>query len=93
MVTKVIWLDVLGIVFLLFAIYLILTTIFGNSATPIEVTLMLFLGLGSLFGSQLYKLNRELGEIKVSMKQSFERVKGDIKEIKGDISFIRNKLK
>lgn len=82
MVAKVIWLDVLGIVFLLFAIYLILTTVFGNSATPIEVTLMLFLGLGSLFGSQLYKLNRETGEIKVQMKQSFERVRGDIDLIK-----------
>ncbi len=93
MVTKFIWLDVLGVVFLLFAIYLILTTIFGNSATPIEVTLMLFIGLGSLFGSQLYKLNRETGEIRVSMKQSFERVKEDIKEIKRDISFIKNRIK
>jgi len=79
---KIIWLDVLGIAALIFAVYLILTTIFGNSATPIEVTLMLFLGLGSLFGSQIYKLNREVGEIKINMKHSFNNIKEDINSIK-----------
>ncbi|MBU0460380.1 MAG: hypothetical protein KKH52_03690 [Nanoarchaeota archaeon] len=79
---KIIWLDVLGIVFLIFAVYLILTTIFGNSATPIEVTLMLFLGIGSLFGSQIYKLNREVGEIKINMKYSFNKIKEDMDAIK-----------
>ena len=82
MVNKIIWLDVLGIVFLLFAVYLILTIIFGNSSTPIEVTLMLFLGLGSLFGSQLYRLNREVGEIKVGIIHSFDKIKGDMNLIK-----------
>ncbi|HLC88693.1 MAG TPA: hypothetical protein VJG49_01530 [Candidatus Nanoarchaeia archaeon] len=79
---KIIWLDVLGIAALIFAVYLILTTIFGNSATPIEVTLMLFLGLGSLFGSQIYKLNREVGEIKINMKHSFNNIKEDMDSIK-----------
>ncbi len=79
---KIIWLDLIGIAFLIFAVYLILTTIFGNSATPIEVTLMLFLGIGSLFGSQIYKLNREVGEIKINMKHSFDKIKDDINSIK-----------
>ena len=79
---KIIWLDVLGIAALIFAVYLILTTIFGNSATPTEVTLMLFLGLGSLFGSQIYKLNREVGEIKINMKHSFNNIKEDMDSIK-----------
>lgn len=92
MVSKIIWLDVLGIIFLLFAVYLILTTIFGNSATPIEVTVIIFLGLGSLFGSQLYKLNREMGEMKVSVKHSFVRVKDDIHSVKEDVNVIKDKV-
>ncbi len=83
------WLDILGIALLLFAVYLILTTIFGNSATPIEVTLSLFLGLGSLFGSQLYKMNRELGEIKVGLKHSFHKVKLEMGNIKSEIGDIK----
>lgn len=32
------WADIAALIFFLLAIYFILTTIFGNSATPIEVT-------------------------------------------------------
>ena len=83
------WLDLLGIIFLLFAVYLILTTIFGNSATPIEVTVMLFVGLGTLFGTQLYKLNREIGETRVKTKHGFNKMKEDFGIIKTNFNIVK----
>lgn len=82
---KLHWAEIVALILFLFAVYLILTTIFGDSATPIEVTAILFGSLGTLFVkvySSLYKLNREVGEMNLMMKHSFQKVKEDIGLIK-----------
>jgi len=70
---KIHWAEIVALIFFLLAVYFILTTIFGNSATPIEVTAVLFGSVGALFVkvySSLYQLNREVGEIKVGIKRA-----------------------
>lgn len=83
------WLEITALVFFLLAVYLILTTIFGNSATPIEVTITLIGGLSVL----IYRMNREIGEIKTNMKHSFGKIKEDINLIRGDLGLIKKKLR
>ncbi len=86
---KVRWPDIIALIFFLLAIYLILTIIFGHSATPIEVTVTLFGGLAFL----VYRINREVGEVKISIKYGFKKIKEDMDIIKGNMDLIKRKLK
>ena len=74
-------LDIALILLFLLLVYLILTRVFGHSATPIEITLTVFTVLGGL----LYKLNREVGEIKIGVSNGFQNVAKDMNEIKNKI--------
>ena len=76
--SKISWIDIIIIVLFILTVYLILTRIFGKSASDLAISISLF----SLIGSLLYKLNRELGEFKVKTVNSFRKLKEDIEEIK-----------
>jgi len=77
--------DILIILLFLLAAYLILTRLFGHSATDIQITITLFTFLGGLlyklWGS-LYKLNREFGEFRIRTSNAFRNIADDIKKIK-----------
>lgn len=81
--------DVLIVVLILLAIYLIMTRILGHSATDIQIFITFFLLLTSLIyklTSSIYSLNREFGEFKIKTMNSF-------KIMKEDIGGLRNELK
>lgn len=96
MKTKFGWIDALSIALFILAVYLILTRIFGHSATDITIGITLFAILTNL----LYKLNREFGEFKVKTIYSFDKIKKDISDMKekmtkieGNINEIKNIVK
>lgn len=76
--TKFGWLDVLLIILFLLSVYLILTKLFGHSATPIEITFSVFVVLGGL----MYKINREIGEIRIKMINGFIKIREDINKLR-----------
>jgi len=75
---KISWIDIVIIILFLLSLYLILTRIFGHSASDLTITITLF----SLLGGLVYKLNREFGEFKIKTVNSFTNLKGDINLIK-----------
>lgn len=95
---KLEWIDILIIIFAVLVIYMLLTILFGESATPIEVTMGLFGFLGGLFykltkdlTSSINKLNREFGEFRIRVVNSFDNLKKDIFGLKKDIAQIKKK--
>ena len=82
MAQKINWIDLLIVGLFLLTVYFILTRIFGHSASDLTISVSLFTFLGSL----LYKLNREVGELKINTVNAFGR-------LKEDISFIKKKVK
>jgi len=89
------WNEILIIVFFLLAVYFILTRIFGHSADNLTITATLFMILANLslfFVSSLYKLNREVGEMRLNMVNSFKKVADDMIELKRDIGEIKRKI-
>jgi len=86
-------LNILLVVFLAGTVYVFLLRIFGNSPTDFEV-ISWVVGLFSIAVFKLftftYKLNREVGEIKVGVRNGFGRIKEDVGEIRRDINEIKN---
>ena len=78
---KLNWIDILIILLFLLAVYFILTRIFGHSASDLTITISLF----TVLAMALYKLNREVGEIKIGMRNGFSRIKEDINSIKNKL--------
>ncbi len=68
----------MSIILFVVVIYMILTRIFGHSATDLAIVI----GLVVLLFTNQYGLNREIGELRISIKHSFENVKNDIELIK-----------
>ena len=75
---KVSIVDILLIILFLLAVYFILTRLFGHSASDLAISVTLF----TLVGGMLYKLNREFGEFKIRVINTFSRLKEDVNEIK-----------
>lgn len=94
--TKFSWVELLAIILFLLSVYLILTRIFGQSATDLVIGVGLFTFLGVLIYnnmSQIAKLSREVGEIKVGVKNGFEKVSVDMKRLSEGMQKVKNKLK
>ena len=86
---KLEWIDILIVAFAILVIYMLFTILFGKSATPVEVTMGLFGFLASLFykltrdlTDSVSKLNREFGEFKIRVINSFGNLRKDINQIK-----------
>ncbi len=97
------WLDIIIILLFLFSVYLILTRIFGNSASDLSIIVSLFGLFGSLVTRVMYAvyhLNREIGEFKIKTAHGFQKVKDDMdfvksgtELLKSDMSLIKKKLR
>lgn len=83
------WTKVLVILLFVLVVYMILTRLFGHSATDLAITL----GLFTLLFVNQYQLNREVGEIKSALKYDFIKVKEDIQKVNKGITLINTKLK
>ena len=78
---KINWLEVLLWIMMIVIFIMILSRIFGNSATDIQV----YLGFASILVvimGYISRLNREVGEVKVGIKHSFDKIKEDVGLIK-----------
>jgi len=77
-------LNIVIIVLLIVGAYLFLTRIFGSSPTDLQLILWLFgfsVTLILKIFNMIYSLNREIGEIKIQMKNSFDKVREDINKL------------
>lgn len=90
------WVDVLIVILFLLSVYLILTRIFGRSATDLAIGVSLFTFLGILIyqnnintTNHIIKLNREFGEFKIKTINSFDKLKEDLGEIKDKIGRLK----
>ena len=89
---KLNWFEILFWIFIIILIIMILTRIFGKSATDTQIYITLIIVMLTIMGSlvkimsYIVKMNREIGEIKVQMTNNFD-------SIKKDITLIKNKLK
>ncbi len=71
---KFTWIDGLIVLIFMVVVYMLLTRIFGHSATDLAITVGLFV---LLFTNQ-YKINREMGELKSNMAHSFNKIREDV---------------
>jgi len=89
-------LNIIIVIFLILVVYMFLARIFGNSPTDFQI----ISGVVGLFGAFIIKLfnnfsnlNREVGEIKIGMKNSFEKVREDFVRVREDISDLKELIK
>jgi len=87
MAKKIEWLEILFWIIMIILFIMILSRIFGHSATDIQIYLAIFTGLFIIMGhilklnNNIGKLNREIGEIKIQMISSFKKVREDISKL------------
>lgn len=81
--------NVIIIVAFVIAVYWFFQLLFGGSPDLSEFNSLLILMLAGI----LFNLYREIGEIKVGVKYSFEKIRGDISLIKSDMGLIKKRLK
>ncbi len=89
---EVTWYQTLAVVLTLLLLCMIITRIFGHSATDIMIIMTAF----STFGTWIYNLEkrtsgieREVGELKTHVQHGFANVKKDVSEIKENLSELK----
>jgi len=97
-----IW-DIMLFGIIIILLIMIMTRIFRHSATEIQIYLGFISGFLIITGfiikslNNFSNLNREVGEIKINMKNSFEKVRIDINnlksEVRADINNLKNDIK
>lgn len=83
--SKISLIDAMIIILFLMEVYFILTRIFGHSATDLTIAITLF----TLLGGMMYRLKREVGELKIKTINSFGRLNEDIRQIEDGLSQIK----
>ncbi len=78
---KINWLEILFWIIILLLFIMILSRIFGKSATDIQIYVGFISGL-LIIMSYIVKMNREIGEIRLQTANSFEKVREDMDKIK-----------
>ena len=81
--------NIIIILLSVLVIYWLIKLIIGGSPTLSEFNF----GLIVLIITFLIKMYREIGEIKVGITYSFNKIKEDINSINNNIELIKNKLK
>ena len=90
---KINWFVIIFWAIIIILTIMILTRIFGNSATDVQIYITLIMGMLVIMG-YIVKGNREIGEIKVGMQYIISTgVKEGFTKIKEDMSLIKKKLK
>ncbi len=79
---EVTWYQALAVALTALFFYMVLTRIFGHSATDFALTTTLF----GMLGTWLYNLNREVGELKTELKNFKESIHEEFQAIKHMIS-------
>ena len=80
--------DILLWLMMAILLFMILTRVFGNSATDVQIYLGIITSMIVIVGYMMKlmendsKLNREIGEIKTNMSNSFDKVREDMRLIK-----------
>ncbi len=83
--------NILLIILLILGMYLFFTRIFGNSPTDFQLILWLlgfFVTAMLKIYSLIYGLNREVGELKTGIKDSFKKIKSDTDDFKGELNIV-----
>ena len=87
-------LNILLIILLVVGAYLFFTKIFGSSQTDFQLIIWLFgfFGIAILkIFNLIYGLNREIGELKISVRESFGKIRKDIEDIKQNLKSQRKR--
>jgi len=82
-------LNIILILLAILIIYWFIKLIFGGSPEFSEFNFALIIFIGGF----LFKIYREIGEIKVGIKYSFNKIKEDMNSLKENMSLIKKKLK
>lgn len=81
-------LNILIVIFLIIVIYMIFARVFGSSPTDFQV-ISSVLGLYGMAILKLftlvYSINREIGELKIGVRESFGKIKEDVEDIKENL--------
>ena len=88
---KVEWIDIFFWIILIVLFTMVLTRVFGNSATDIQIYIAIITALAGII-NYVAKHHREIGEIKIDMKHSFSKVRGDINRLEGKIDILLKKI-
>lgn len=86
---KINWLEILFWIILAVLIIMILTRIFGGSATDVQIYIAITTGMLTIM-SYIVKMNREIGEIKIEMKHISSGIKQGFIKIREDINKLQN---
>lgn len=78
---EVTWDQALAVALTVLFIYMLLTRIFGHSASDFALAATAF----GTIGSWIYKLNREVGELKIEFKSFKEGIHNELQNIKNMI--------
>ena len=89
---KIEWFEVLFWIMMMMLFVMILSRIFGKSATDFHIFLTFSMMIVTIMG-YIVKMNREIGEMKIQMRESFNKADKEISILKQDINLIKNKLK
>lgn len=82
-----IW-DVLFWIIMTLLFIMLLTRMFGSSASDLQI-FFTFLSILLIGMGHIIKLNREVGEMKVGIKYSFNKVKEDTTLLRNNMNLIR----
>ncbi len=81
-------LNILIIIFAIIVVYVLIDRIFGNSPTDFEL-MTYILGLYGMtilkLFTLIYGVNREIGELKINVRNGFNKIKEDMKRIENKI--------
>lgn len=77
---KINWFEIVFWIVIIILFIMILTRIFGKSATDIQIYLAIVMVMITIMG-HIVKMNREIGEMRVHMIESFKRVREDINKL------------
>ena len=81
------WLEILFWIVIIVLFIMILTRIFGKSATDVQIYITILTGMLAIMtyliksNNQISKMNREIGEMKTQITESFKKVREDINKL------------
>ena len=88
---KIEWLEILFWIIMIILFIMVLTRVFGSSATEIQIYIGFISGFIVVMGF-IAKHHREIGVMKSEMKRGFEKVRGSFDKVKGDMDRIESKI-
>lgn len=87
--------NILLVMSFIIMMYFILWRIFGDSPTDFSVTssVLGFIGMAFLkIFTFIFVINREVGELKIGVREGFRRIKEDIGSLKEDMNGVKKDI-